>query len=86
MRRNSKFDAASSSQVRLQEAYLGGFMNTATGKLVATKEESRDVDLSESETGSEEDVTRTPVACKTETGNPIHPVNQTAREVQQLKR
>ena len=36
-------------------------MDTATGKPVATKEESRDVDLSESETGSDEDVTGKPV-------------------------
>ena len=50
MRRISKSDAASSYQVRLQDAYLGGLMDTATRKLVATKEESGDVDLSESET------------------------------------
>ena len=66
MRRNSKSDAASSSQVRLQDAYLGGLMDTATGKLVATKEESGDVDLSESETWSfqEEAVTERPTADK----------------------
>ena len=52
MRRNSKSDAPSSSQARLQGAYLGGLMETATGKLVATKEESGDVDFSESETWS----------------------------------
>ena len=52
MRRNSKSDTASSSQVRLQDAYLGGSMDTATGKLFATKEESADVVLSESETWS----------------------------------
>ena len=40
-------------------------MDTATGKPVATKEESGHVDLSDSETGSEEDVTEKPVACKT---------------------
>ena len=42
-------------------------MDTATGKPVATKEESGDVDVSESETGSlrEEEVTGRPVACKT---------------------
>ena len=34
----------------------------ATGKLVATKEESGDVDLSESETGREEDEARKPNA------------------------
>ena len=50
MRRNSKSDAASSSEVRLQDANLGGLMDTATGKPVATKEESGDVHLSESET------------------------------------
>ena len=30
MRRNSKYDAVSSSQARLQDAYLGGLMDTAT--------------------------------------------------------
>ena len=73
MRRNSKPDAVSSSQVRLQEAFLGGAMDTATGKLVATKEESGDVDLSESETWREEDVTGRPVAYKTPTGKPCAP-------------
>ena len=52
MRRNSRSDAASSSQVRLQDAYLGGLMDTATEKPVAT----------ESETWSEEEeVTGRPV-------------------------
>ena len=68
MRRNSKSDAASSS--RLQDAYLGRLMDTAMRKLVATKEGSGDVDLSESETGSEEEVTWRPVAYKTATGKP----------------
>ena len=66
--RNSKSDAASSSQARLQDAYLGGLMDTATGKPVATEEESGDVDVTESEFGSEEDVTGRPVAYKTATG------------------
>ena len=72
MRRNSKSDAVSSSQVRLEDAYFGGSMDTATEKLVATKEESVDLDLSESETGSlqEEAVTVRLVACKTATGKP----------------
>ena len=63
-RRNSKSDAASSSQVRLQDAYLVGSMDTATGKLVATEEVSGHVDLSESETWSfqEEAVTVKPYA------------------------
>ena len=43
-------------------------MDTATEKSVATKEESGDVDLSESE--SEEDVTEKPVACKTASEKP----------------
>ena len=55
MRGNSESDAASSSQARLKDANLGVLMDTATGKPVATKEESGDWDLSESETGSEED-------------------------------
>ena len=64
-----KPDAASSSQARLQDAYLGRLMDTATGKPVATKEEeSGDVDLSESETGSEEDLTGRPVAEKNSNG------------------
>ena len=50
MRRNSKSDATSSSQERLKDAYLGGLMDTATGKPVARKEESGDEDLSETET------------------------------------
>ena len=65
MKGNSESDAASSSQARLQDAFLGGLMDKATGKLVATKEDSGDVDLSESETGSEENVTTKPVAHKT---------------------
>ena len=70
MRRNSKSDASSSSQARLEDAYLGGLMDTATGKPVDTKEESGDVDLSESETESEEDVTGKPNTFKTVTGKP----------------
>ena len=59
MRRNSTSDAASSSQVKLQVAYFGGLMDKTNGKLVAIKEESGTVDLSESETWSfhEEEVT-----------------------------
>ena len=79
MRRNPKSDAASSSQVRLQDAYLGGLMDTATGKPAETNEESGDVDLSESETVSlhEEAVTVRPVAYKTAVGKPLHPEIQT---------
>ena len=64
-------------------------MDTATGKRVATKDESGDVELSESETWSfqEEAVTGRPIAKKKKKtrGNPVHPVNQTTREVQKLK-
>ena len=56
-----------SSQARQQDAYLGWLMDTATEKFVATKEESGDVDPSESETGSEEDVTGKTVARETAT-------------------
>ena len=37
IRSNAKSDAASSSQVRLQDAYLGGLMGTATGSLSIQK-------------------------------------------------
>ena len=50
--KQSKSDAAPCSQVRLQDAHLGGLMETATGKPVATKEGSGVVDLSESGTWS----------------------------------
>ena len=71
MRGNSESDAASSSQARLKDANLGWLMDTGTVKPVATKEELGDVDLSsESETGSEEDVTGKPVAYKTSTVKP----------------
>ena len=70
MRRNSKSDAASSSQVKLQDAYFGGLMDRVAGKPAATKEKSSTVDLSESETWSfhEEEVTGKPVAYKKATG------------------
>ena len=48
-------------------------MDTATGKPVGTKEEPGDVDLSESETGCEEDVTGKPVAEKTAAVKPCAP-------------
>ena len=79
MRGNSESDAASSSQARLKDAYLGGLMDTATGKPVATKEESRDGDLPESETGSEEDVTGKPVAYETAAEKP-YALSQSARQ------
>ena len=70
MRRNWKSDAASSSQARLKDAYLGLLTDTATGKPVGTEEESEDVDLFESETWSFQEVTGRPVAYKTAVGQP----------------
>ena len=72
-RRNSKSDAASSSQVKLQDAYLGGLMEKAAGKPVATDEKSRTVDLPESETWSyhEDEETGEPVTYKTVAGKPV---------------
>ena len=67
MRGNSKSDAASSSQAQRE------LMDTARGILVATKKEAGDVDLSESETGSEEDDTGKPVANETAAGKPYAP-------------
>ena len=61
IRRSVEFSGATARCI------LGGLMDTATEKLVATNEESGDVDLSESENGSEEDVTGKPVACETAT-------------------
>ena len=55
-------------------------MDTDTEKLVVTKEESGDVDLSGSETGSEEDVTRKPVAYKTTAGKPYAPSESAFQE------
>ena len=75
MRRNSKSDAASSFEVRLRDGYLGGFMAKATGQLVATKEESGDVDLAESDTWClhEKAATGRAVAYKTVTVKPYAP-------------
>ena len=63
-------------------------MDTATGKLVATKEESGDVDLSESETWNvqEEAVTeRQNCLYNSYVETPMHPVNQTTRKIPKLK-
>ena len=70
MRINSKSDAASSSQVRLQDAYLDRSMDTATVKLVVTEEEPGDTDNSGSEIWiyQEETVTVKPIAYKTAAG------------------
>ena len=62
-------------------------MDKATVKLVATEEESGDVDLSESETWSvhEEEVIGRPVADKQLQGNLEHPANQESRKTPKLK-
>ena len=79
MRRNSKSDAASSSHARLQEdAHLGGLMDTATEKLVATKEESGDVAFPNLKLGDR-------LLIEQLRGNPLQQVNQTTGEVQKLK-
>ena len=54
-------------------------MDKATGKPVATKEESGDVDPSESEIGSEAGVTGKPVAYKTAAGKPCAPSKSACR-------
>ena len=63
-------------------------MEKATRRLVATKEESGDVDLVESETCSfhEEEVTGRLVAYKIVTGGNLeHPANQKPRKIPELK-
>ena len=49
VRRNSKPDAASSSQGRLKDAYLGGLMAEVAVKLAATDESQESWVFSESE-------------------------------------
>ena len=66
VRRNSKPDAASSSQVRLQDAYLGGLMDKLAWKPVATDECEVLWEFSESESWSnhEDEATEKLVAHK----------------------
>ena len=52
-RRNSKPDAASSSQGRLKDAYFGGLMVEVTGRLVATDKSQESWEFSESESWSD---------------------------------
>ena len=70
VRRTSKPDAASSSQVKLQDAYFGGLMQKVAGKPVATDEHQVLLEFSESESWSnhEDEVTEKPVTHKTVTG------------------
>ena len=52
-RRNSKPDAASSSQGRLKDAYVGGLLVGVTGRLVATVKSQESCEFSESESWSD---------------------------------
>ena len=71
MRRNSKPDAASNSQVKLQDAYLGGLLDRVAGKLVATEENQVLWEFFESESWSnhEDEVKGKPAADKNAQGN-----------------
>ena len=72
MRGNSESDAASSSQARLQDVYLGGLMDESAEKPVATEENQVICEFSESDSCSihEDEVTGKPVACKKGAGKP----------------
>ena len=72
-RRNSKPDAVSSSQVRLQDAFLGGSMDEVAGKPVATDESQELWEFSESESWSnhEKEVTVKLVAHEKVIGKPV---------------
>ena len=54
-RRNSKLDAASSSEGRLKDAYLGGLMDRVAGKPAATDKSQESLEYSESESWSNHD-------------------------------
>ena len=66
MRRNSKLDAASSSQGRLKDAYFCGLMAEVGGKPAATDESRESWEFSESESWSnhEKEVMEKPVASR----------------------
>ena len=70
-RRNLKSDAASSSQVRLQDTYLGGLPDKVAGKPVATDEHQVLWEFSESESWSnhESEVSEKPVVHTKGTGS-----------------
>ena len=65
-RRNSKPDAASSSQGRLKDAYLGGLMDRVEGKPAATDKSQESWEFSESQSWSnhEKEMTGKPVASR----------------------
>ena len=73
VRRNSKPDAASSSQVKLQDAYLGGLMEKIAEKPVATDANQVLWEFSESESWSnhESEVTEKLDTHEAATGKPV---------------
>ena len=71
VRRNSKPDAASSSQVELQDAHLGGLMENFAGKPVAKNQVLWEFFDSESWSNHDDEVTAKPVTHKTATGKPV---------------
>ena len=77
IRRNVEF---SSEAARCTPWRVDGHSN---GETCRNQRGVRGEDLSESETWSfqEEAVLEKPIACQKATGNPMHPVHQTAREV-----
>ena len=76
-RRNSKPYVTSSSQVRLQDAYLDGLMERVAGKPAATDESQELWEFSESESWSnhEKEVTGKPFAHDNVTGKLVASIN-----------
>ena len=74
-------DAASSSQVRLQDAQFGKFMDTTKGKLVGTQKVNQwMLALPNVEPG-----VRDPMFANNAMVKPMHPINQKTRDVQKLR-
>ena len=71
-RRDSKPDAASSFQGRLQDAYCGGLMDRVAGKPAATDKRHEKCEFSESESWSNHE--------KEVTGKPVEPRNSGTSE------
>ena len=67
--------------MRLQDAYLGGLMDTATVKLVATKRNQGMWTFPSVKPGviKKRQSWRDPLLKKRLRGNPVHPVDQTTR-------
>ena len=75
-RRNSKLDAASTSQVRLQDAYLGVLMDGVAGKPAATDERNY---------GNFPNLNHGAIMRKKLQGNLLHPEIQKFQGIQKLK-